>query len=66
MALSRGVGTATSWIPGKHHSYVRIISTESSGDLQIEFQNEKFERITAKLDPREIINKADLTAFMGI
>ncbi len=66
MINNRGIGIAKSWIDGKQHSYVKIISNGESGDFKIEFQNEKFETLTVKLDPKELIKKADLSKFMGV
>jgi hypothetical protein len=66
--MNRGIGTATSWIPGKNRSYVRIISDEASGKLKLEFQNEKLQRKIVKLNPVTLVQLSGkkIVKFMGV
>ena len=62
---SRYIGIAKSWLPGTQHSSVSVISNEESGDLRVEFQNEKFQKKTVKLDPKLLIELSNVSKFMG-
>lgn len=63
--MSRYIGTAKSWLPETHHSYVSVKSNEESGDFELEFQNERFQTKTVKLDPKLLIELAGAGTFMG-